>query len=100
MEQLIQILAAFRTIYIICIFAWALMSWLPMLSPQLAYNSTVRSLQRFLDSVVLPWVRLFRFIRPIQAGGMLIDLSALAAIFVFLIGSNLLLQALASTLVH
>lgn len=96
MEQLIQILATFRTVYLLCIFAWVLISWLPMISPQLAYNSTVRSIQRFLDSVVLPWVRLFRFIPPIQVGGALIDLSSLVAIFTFMIGSGLLLELLAS----
>ena len=98
MEAVFQALVAFRTIYIICIFAWALMSWLPMINPQLAYNSTVAAIRRFLDSVVMPWVNLFRFVPPVNIGGTMLDLSALVAMFTFIIGSQLLLSVLASAL--
>ena len=98
MEIVIQVLSTFLQIYILCVFAWALISWLPMISPQLAYNSTVVSVRRFLDSVVLPYVRLFRFIPPIRAGGTMIDLSALVAIFALLIGGNLVIGLLATAL--
>lgn len=99
MEFVIQILSTFLTIYIICVFAWALISWLPMVSPQLAYNEGVVSVRRFLDSVVLPYVRLFKFIPPIRAGGTMIDLSALVAILALSIGGNIVIGLLDSILV-
>lgn len=96
MELVIQLLSTFLTIYTICVFAWALISWLPMISPQLAYNDTVVAIRRFLDSVVLPYVRLFRFVPPVNLGGTMLDLSALVAILVLSIGGNLLISILAS----
>jgi uncharacterized protein YggT (Ycf19 family) len=98
MELLIQVLSTFLSIYILCVFAWALISWLPMISPQLAYNSTVVGIRRFLDSVVMPYVRLFRFIPPIRAGGTMIDLSALVAILVLVFFGNTLISILAAAL--
>ncbi len=98
MELLIQVLATFLTIYTICVFAWVLISWLPMISPSLAYNEGVTSIRRFLDSVVLPYVRLFRFIPPVRVGGAMIDLSSLAAILVLSIFGNTLIQLLATAL--
>lgn len=94
MEQFIDILGTFFTVYWFCIIGWVLISWLPMISPQLAYNSTVTSIRRFLDSVVLPYVRLFRFIPPVRVGGAMIDLSSLVAIFAFTILSGLILNIL------
>lgn len=98
MILLIQVLGAFLQIYTLCVLAWALMSWLPMISPQLAYNSTVVSVRNFLDSVVMPYVRLFRFIPPIRAGGTMIDLSALVAIFALVFLGNAVLGLLAKAL--
>lgn len=96
MELLIGVLGTFLTIYTLCVFAWVLASWLPMISPQLAYNGTVVSIRRFLDSVVLPYVRLFRFVPPVRIGGAMVDLSALVAILVLSFGGNLLLGVLAT----
>ena len=96
MADVIQILAMFLSIYTLCVFAWALISWLPMISPPLAYNGTVVSVRRFLDSIVLPYVRLFRFVPPVRMGGAMIDLSALVAILVLSIGGKIVLSALAS----
>lgn len=98
MEFVISILSTFLTIYIICVFAWALISWLPMISPQLAYNDGVVSIRRFLDSVVLPYVRLFRFIPPVRIGGSMIDLSALVAILVLSILGPIVIELLAAAL--
>ena len=92
MDAIYQVLSTFITIYWFCLIIWVLLSWLPMLSPQLAYNSTLVSVRRFLDSVVEPYVRLFRFIPPVRIGAMLLDLSVLVAIIAFSIGSNLLLD--------
>lgn len=85
-DDILRFLGVALTIYMICVFAWALISWLPMISPSLAFNPTVVSIRRFLDSVVEPYVGLFRkFIPPVQMGGTYIDLSALAAIGVLIV---------------
>jgi hypothetical protein len=94
MDPIIHILSVFFTIYYICILAWFVISWLPMVSPALAYNSFVLQARRFLDSVVLPWVRLFRFVPPIRAGAMMIDLSSMVAFLVFIIGSRMIIDIL------
>lgn len=52
----------------------------------------VLAIRKFLDSVILPWVRLFRFIPPVRAGAMMFDLSSIVAFIVFLIGSNLIID--------
>jgi uncharacterized protein YggT (Ycf19 family) len=96
MEQLISILATFLQIYVICVLAWALISWLPMISPSLAYNEHILAVRRFLDSVVLPYIRLFRFVPPVRIGGAMVDLSALVAILVLQIGGQLILGQLAN----
>ena len=98
METVIQVLETFLTVYTLCVFAWALISWLPMISPQLAYNDTVVSIRRFLDSVVLPYVRLFRFVPPVRIGGAMIDLSALVAILVLALFGPFVIDALDSLL--
>lgn len=99
MEALIQVLSTFLTVYIICVFAWALISWLPMVSPQLAYNDTVQSIRKFLDSVVEPYVRLFKFIPPVRIGAMLLDLSAMVAIFALIFLGPVIIGLLESALV-
>lgn len=96
MELVINILSTFLTIYIICIFAWALISWLPMISPSLAYNDGVNSVRRFLDSVVLPWVKLFRFVPPVRMGGAMLDLSAMVAMLVLIIGGPFVIELLSA----
>lgn len=98
MEVLIQVLTTFLTIYIICVFAWVLISWLPMISPSLAYNDGVVGIRRFLDSVVLPYVKLFRFIPPVRVGGMMLDLSSLVAILVLNFFGFTVIQILATAL--
>lgn len=95
MEEVVRILSAFVSIYTLCLFAWVLISWFPMFSPKLAYDSRVLAVRKFLDSVVMPWVRLFRFVPPVRIGGAMLDLSAMVAIFVFIIGSGLVINILA-----
>ncbi|MCW2923828.1 MAG: hypothetical protein JWM98_1232 [Thermoleophilia bacterium] len=100
MEALFNFIFAFYIIYTICILAWALASWLPMVSPALAYNSTIVGIRRFLDSVVLPYVRLFRFVPPVRMGGAMVDLSALVAILALqIVGGKILLPLLHNALV-
>lgn len=96
MELVIELLSTFLTIYLLCVFAWVLLSWLPMISPQLAHHPIVGTVRGFLDSVVLPWVRLFRFVPPVNLGGTLLDLSALVAILTLSFGGRILIGLLAT----
>jgi uncharacterized protein YggT (Ycf19 family) len=98
MDTLFNVLAAFLQIYVICVLAWALISWLPMISPQLAYNDNILAIRKFLDSVVLPYIRLFRFVPPIRIGAQMVDLSALVAIIALQIGGSIILNTLQSLL--
>lgn len=88
---IVDIISTFLSIYILCVFVWALMSFLPMISPGLAFNSTVIAVRNFLDSIVLPYVRLFSFIKPVQIGGAMVDLSATVAIIVLIVVQNFVL---------
>lgn len=96
LDTLAQFVYLLLFVYSLCVFSWALISWLPMISPQLAYNSTVASVRNFLDSVVLPYVRLFRFVPPVRMGGAMLDMSALVAILVLLVAQRVLPEIIAS----
>lgn len=96
MESVIQFLSVLLTIYTLCMFAYALIGWLPMISPGLAFNSTVMSLRRFLESVCGPWIRLFKFVPPVPMGGMQLDMSFLVAMLVLVFGGPVLLGLLAN----
>ncbi|MDR1358515.1 MAG: YggT family protein [Coriobacteriales bacterium] len=80
--QLATILSSIINLYCLIIFVWAILSWFQ------SSNKTVRDIYRVLDTVVAPYVNLFRrFIPPL--GGM--DLSPLIALIVLQILSRLLL---------
>lgn len=95
-DTLLQFLSVLLTIYILCMFAYALIGWLPMISPGLAFNSTVMSLRRFLESVCGPWIRVFRFVPPVPMGGMQLDMSFLVAMLVLVFGGPVVLNLIAS----
>lgn len=91
MQQLTEILYVASTVYMLCMFIWALLSWLDQLSPSTAANSSVRAVRGFLDSVVLPYVRLWSFIP--QPRGFPIDVQSLAA-FVSIVVLNKLFASI------
>lgn len=79
--QLITILNSIVSFYCLLIFVWALLSWFK------TANKTVRDIYKMLDTIVSPYVNLFRkFIPPM--GGM--DLSPLIALIVLQLVSRLL----------
>ena len=71
----------FTSIYILFIFAYVLLSWI-----QLPYSSVVATLQRFLDEVVSPYLRLFRGRIPTLGP---LDLSPIVAVVVLLVAAEL-----------
>jgi YggT family protein len=71
----------FVSIYILFIFAYVLLSWI-----QLPYSSVVATLQRFLDEVVSPYLRLFRGRIPTLGP---FDLSPIVAVVVLVVAAQL-----------
>ena len=79
-SSLQSFVTVFTSIYILFIFAYVLLSWI-----QLPYSTVAGSLQRFLDEVVSPYLRLFR--GRIPALGPL-DLSPIVAVIVLLVAAR------------
>jgi uncharacterized protein YggT (Ycf19 family) len=71
----------FVSIYVLMIFAVVLLSWI-----RLPYSRTSAAVQEFLDEVVRPYLRLFRFVPPLGP----IDLSPIIAIVVLVVAGGLL----------
>jgi uncharacterized protein YggT (Ycf19 family) len=72
----------FTSIYILCIFAYVLLSWI-----QLPYSSVAATLQRFLDEVCRPYLGLFRGRIPTLGP---LDLSPIVAVVVLLVAARAL----------
>ena len=70
----------FVWIYILLIFAWVILSWV-----RLPYSSTVATVQRFLDEVVVPYLRLFRRLPRLGP----FDLSPIVGVVVLLVAAEL-----------
>ena len=79
-SSLQSFVTVFVSIYILFIFAYVLLSWI-----QLPYSSVVASLQRFLDEVVSPYLRLFRGRIPTLGP---LDLSPIVAVVVLLVAAQ------------
>jgi YggT family protein len=71
----------FVSIYILFILAYVLLSWI-----QLPYSSVAATLQRFLDEVVSPYLRLFRGRIPTLGP---FDLSPIVAVVVLVVAAQL-----------
>ena len=70
----------FVSIYILFIFAYVLLSWI-----RLPYSTVGATLQRFLDEVVSPYLRLFRGRIPTLGP---LDLSPIVAVIVLLVAAR------------
>jgi YggT family protein len=79
-SSLQSFVTVFVSIYILCIFAWVLLSWI-----QLPYSTVAGSLQRFLDEVVRPYIGLFRGRIPTLGP---LDLSPIVAVIVLLVAAQ------------
>jgi YggT family protein len=72
--------SVFVGIYILCIFAWVLLSWIRM-----PYSRTSAAVQEFLDEVVRPYIRLFRFLPRLGP----FDISPIVAVIALLVAAGL-----------
>jgi uncharacterized protein YggT (Ycf19 family) len=73
MDVVLTFISTFLTIYLICIFGWALLSWF-----RIGYDHPLHPVQNFLNSIIMPYLKLFQgFIPPVSLGGAQLDLSAM-----------------------
>jgi uncharacterized protein YggT (Ycf19 family) len=80
-SSLQNFVTVFVSIYILFILGYVLLSWF-----QMPYSSVVATLQRFLDEVVNPYLRLFRGRIPTLGP---FDLSPIVAVVVLLVAAQL-----------
>jgi YggT family protein len=69
----------FVAIYVILILAWVILSWV-----RLPYSRLSSTVQEFLDDVVRPYIRLFRWLPTLGP----LDLSPIVAVFTLLIAAG------------
>jgi YggT family protein len=81
--------SVFVGIYVLLILAWVILSWV-----RLPYSRTTAAVQEFVDDVVRPYVRLFRFLPTLGP----IDLSPMVAVFVLLVAAGLVNQLIGAVL--
>ena len=79
-SSLQNFVTVFTSIYILCILAYVLLSWI-----QLPYSSVAATLQRFLDEVVRPYLNIFRRVLPTLGP---LDLSPIVAVIVLLVAAQ------------
>jgi YggT family protein len=78
-SQLQSFVNVFVAIYILLIFASVLLSWI-----RLPYSSTTAAVQKFLDEVVRPYLRLFRRLPTLGP----FDLSPIVGVVVLLVAAG------------
>jgi YggT family protein len=79
-QSLMSFVNVFVGIYILFIFAWVLLSWI-----RLPYSRTTAAVQEFLNEVVRPYIRLFRWLPTLGP----FDLSPIVAVVVLLVAAGL-----------
>lgn len=73
-------------VYIILIFARIVLSWVVAFRGSLPYNRALRAVTDFIESVVDPYLNLFRrLLPPIGGSRMALDLSPIIGVIVLLI---------------
>ncbi len=73
---------ALLTVYIILIFVNILISWLP----RVPYNRALRAVLDFVAETTNPYLNLFRrFLPPVGAGGLALDLSPMLGIILLFV---------------
>ena len=70
----------FVGIYILLIFVWVLLSWI-----RVPYSRTTAAVQEFLDDVVRPYLRLFRWLPRLGP----FDLSPIVGVVVLLVAAGI-----------
>jgi YggT family protein len=81
--------SVFAGIYVLLILGWVLLSWV-----RLPYSRTSAAVQEFLNDVVRPYVRLFRFLPTLGP----LDLSPMVAVIVLLVAAAFVNQLIGAVL--
>ena len=79
-SSLQSFVTVFTSIYILCILAYVLLSWV-----QVPYAGVIATVQRFLDEVVRPYLNIFRGRLPTLGP---LDLSPIVAVVVLLVAAR------------
>lgn len=91
-EDVATYVNALFIVYIILIFAWVLLSWIP----RMPYNRALSAVVDFVHQTTGPYLNLFRrFLPPIKGGGMMFDLSPIIAIIVLFIAQGIVVGLIA-----
>ena len=90
-DNVADYVSALFIVYIILIFARVLMSWIP----RIPRSATLRPVLDFITDTTDPYLNLFRrFLPPLGAGGMAIDLSPMLGIVVLFVLQALIVNAI------
>jgi YggT family protein len=81
--------SVFAGIYVLLILVWVLLSWV-----RLPYSRTTAAVQEFLNDVVRPYLRLFRFLPTLGP----LDLSPMVAVIVLLVAAAFVNQLIGAVL--
>jgi YggT family protein len=81
--------SVFAGIYVLLILVWVLLSWV-----RLPYSRTTAAVQEFLNDVVRPYVRVFRFLPTLGP----LDLSPMVAVIVLLVAAAFVNQLIGAVL--
>lgn len=82
-------------VYILLIFASIVLSWVVTFRGSLPYNPALRAVVGFIEAATAPYLNLFRrFLPPIGAGGMALDLSPMIGLIVLFIVRALVVGAI------
>jgi YggT family protein len=79
----------FAYIYVLLILAWIILSWV-----RLPYSRVGAAVQEFLNDVVRPYLRLFRWLPTLGP----FDLSPIVAVFALLIGAEIVVTLIGAVL--
>jgi uncharacterized protein YggT (Ycf19 family) len=77
-EQIADFLGALLTVYVICLLAWIVASFVFSFGVRVPWNRTVNAVLDFLRDVSEPYLRIFRRL-PLRVGPL--DLTPIVAIF-------------------
>jgi YggT family protein len=81
-SDIADFVSALFLVYIVLIFIRVLLSWIP----RIPYHPVLRAVLDFVHQTTDPYLNLFRrFLPPVGAGGMAIDLSPIVAVIVLFV---------------
>jgi YggT family protein len=85
-----QFVDALFLVFIILVIASVAISWYVSFRGSLPYNSALRAVTGFVEETTSPYLNLFRrFLPPVGAGGMAIDLSPMIGLILLFLARSI-----------